>query len=199
MRFEFARADVVRAVNQRWLLKFWTENLAAQRVPQWQNIDVDRLSGFQENLSFLDVVRDAAGGMRFLIRFHGETIRRAYASPDGRGRHLDEIVSTTACSNGLAPYEKAARDGVPVYTVLQVSDRHGRTVSAERLLLPFGRDGKTADRLLAAFEFICDDGAFDSAALLQFTGTPTIRLVAQIETRPESMGLATTSRPAETG
>jgi len=184
MQFDNARPDVVRAVNQRWLLKFWTQNLAGQRVPQWQNLDVDRLSGFQESLSFLDVVRDASGGMRFLIRFHGETIRRAYASPDGRGRYLDEIVSAATCSTGLAPYEKAACDGLPIYTILQISDRQGRKVNAERLLLPFGRDGETADRILAAFEFICDDGAFDSDALLQFTDAPTIRLSAQIEARP---------------
>jgi hypothetical protein len=153
-------------------------------VPQWQKLDVERLSGFQENLSFLDVVRDAGGAMRFLIRFHGQTIRRAYASPDGRGRYLDEIVSATTCSTGLAPYEKAARDGMPIYTILQVSDRQGRNVSAERLLLPFGRDGATADRILAAFEFICDEGAFDSDALLQSTDSPTVRLAAQIEARP---------------
>lgn len=184
MQFDNARPDMVRAVNQRWLLKFWTQNLAGQRVPQWQNLDVDRLLGFQESLSFLDVVRDANGGMRFLIRFHGETIRRAYASPDGRGRYLDEIVSAATCSIGLAPYEKAACDGLPIYTILQISDRQGRKVNAERLLLPFGRDGETADRILAAFEFICDDGAFDSDALLQFTDAPTIRLSAQIEARP---------------
>jgi len=184
MQFDYARPDIVRAVNQRWLLKFWTQNLAGQRVPQWQNLDVERLSGFQENLSFLDVVRDAAGGMRFLIRFHGQTIRRAYASPDGRGRYLDEVLTPQICPTGSSPYEKAARDGVPVYTILQVTDRQGRTVDAERLLLPFGRDGETADRILAAFEFICDDGAFESDALLQFTGAPTIRLAAQIEARP---------------
>jgi hypothetical protein len=184
MQFDNARPDVVRAVNQRWLLKFWTQHLAGQRVPQWQNLPVDRLSGFQENLSFLDVVRDAGDGMRFLIRFHGQTIRRAYASPDGRGRYLDEIVSAATCSTGLAPYEKAARDAMPVYTILEVSDRQGRSVNTERLLLPFGRDGDTADRLLAAFEFICDDGAFDGEALLQFTDSPTVRLAAQIEARP---------------
>jgi len=184
MQFDCAQPDIVRAVNQRWLLKFWTQNLAGQRVPQWQNLDVERLSGFQENLSFLDVVRDAGGGMRFLIRFHGERIRRACASPDGRGRYLDEVVSAAMRSTGLAPYAKAANDGRPVYTVLQVNDRQGRRVNAERLLLPFGRDGETADRLLAAFEFICDDGAFDSDALLQFTDAPTVRLAAQIEVRP---------------
>jgi hypothetical protein len=184
MQFDYARPDVVRAVNHRWLLKFWTQNLAGRRVPQWQNLDVERLSGFQENLSFLDVVRDASGGMRFLIRFHGTTIRRAYASPEGRGRYLDEVMTPGVCPTGILPYEKTAQDGMPIYTILQVSDRQGRTVNAERLLLPFGRDGETADRILAAFEFICDDGAFDSDALLQFTGTPTIRLAAQIEARP---------------
>jgi hypothetical protein len=73
---------------------------------------------------------------------------------------------------------------MPVYTILEVSDRQGRSVNTERLLLPFGRDGDMADRLLAAFEFICDDGAFDGEALLQFTDSPTVRLAAQIEARP---------------
>jgi hypothetical protein len=183
MQFDFRRPDIVRAVNQRWLLKFWAQNLGDRRVPQWQNLDVDRLSSFQENLSFLDVVRDAGGDMRFLIRFHGETIRRAYGSADGRGRYLDEILTPGVCPTGIAPYQKAAREGMPVYTIMQLSDRQGRPVSAERLLLPFGRDGETADRLLAAFEFICDDGAFDSDALLQFAETPTIQVSAQIEAR----------------
>ena len=184
MQFDNARPDVVRAVNHRWLLKFWTQNLGGQRVPQWQNLDVERLSGFQENLSFLDVMRDAGGAMRFLIRFHGQTIRRAYGSADGRGRYLDEIVSPATCSTGLAPYEKAARDGMPVYTIMQVADRQGRQVNTERLLLPFGRDGEIADRILAAFEFICDDGAFETDALLQFGEAPNLRLSAQIEARP---------------
>ena len=57
MEFEASRPDVVRAVNQRWLLKVWTRHLDGQRVPRWQAVEAERLAGVQENLSFLDVVR----------------------------------------------------------------------------------------------------------------------------------------------
>jgi len=183
MQFDLSRPDVVRAVNQRWLLKVWTQNLADCRVPRWQAIAADRLSSMQQNLSFLDVVRGADGAMRFLIRFHGEIIRRAYGSPDGRGRYLDEILTPGVCPTGISPYEKAVRDALPVYTILEVTDRTGRRVHAERLLLPFARDGETVDRILAAFEFICDDGAFDSHAIMAGSTEPALRLNALIEAR----------------
>jgi hypothetical protein len=93
MEFEPSRPDVVRAVNQRWLLKIWSRHLEGHRVPRWQAIE------------------------------------------------------------------------------------------AERLLLPFGRDGQTVDRVLAAFEFFCADGAFDGHALTQRTDGPALRLSAQIEAR----------------
>jgi hypothetical protein len=184
MQFQPSRPDVVRAVNQRWLLKFWAENVADGRVPRWQRIDAQRLSTMQQNLSLLDVVTRACdGALRFLIRYHGQTIQRAYGSPDARGRYLDEIVSPGTCPTGLAPYEKAVRDGQPVYTIVDVTDRQGRLVHAERLLLPFARDGETVDRVLAAFEFFCADGAFDAELLMQLSEEPALRLSALIEAR----------------
>ncbi|HXD43831.1 MAG TPA: PAS domain-containing protein [Pseudolabrys sp.] len=183
MEFDMSRPDVVRAVNQRWLLKIWSQNLDGHRVPRWQAFEAERLTTMQENLSFLDVVPGEDGGPRFLIRFHGEIIRRAYGSPDGRGRYLDEILTPAICPTGIAPYEKAAREGLPVYTILEVNDRQGRQVHAERLLLPFAGDGEAVDRILAAFEFICDDGAFDSHAIMQGSEEPVLRLSALIEAR----------------
>jgi hypothetical protein len=70
-----------------------------------------------------------------------------------------------------------------VYTILDITDRGGRLVHAERLLLPFARDGETVDRILAAFEFFCADGAFDADALLQRSEEPVLRLSALIEAR----------------
>jgi hypothetical protein len=183
MQFDSSRPDVIRAVNQRWLVKVWSQNLDGHRAPRWQSFEAQRLTAMQENLSFLDVVPAADGTMRFLIRFHGEVIRRAYGSPDGRGRYLDEIVTPTACPTGLAPYEMAVRDARPVYNIFDVTDRQGRLVHAERLLLPFSRDGETVDRILAAFELICEEGAFDGHAIMTGSVEPALRLSALIEPR----------------
>jgi hypothetical protein len=72
----------------------------------------------------------------------------------------------------------------PVYIVHDVADRAGRVVHSERLLLPFAHDGETVDRILASFEFVSPDGAFDSHHLMQtLKAAPTLRLLATIEPR----------------
>ena len=180
MQYAMSRPDVIRAVNQRWLVKNWSQHLEGHRVPRRQAIEAERLSSMHESLSFLDVVRGPGGALRFLIRFHGETIRRAYGSPDGRGRYLDELVTN---ATSLTAYAKAAEDGLPVYTILDVTDRQGRLVHTERLILPFARDGETVDRVLAAFEFFCADGAFDSDGIMQVNEEPALRLATLIEAR----------------
>ncbi|HEY2756854.1 MAG TPA: hypothetical protein VGJ01_14095 [Pseudolabrys sp.] len=63
-----------------------------------------------------------------------------------------------------------------------MNDRVGRLVHCERLLLPFGRDGQTVDRILASVEFICPDGAFDDRDLmLAQQAPPALRMSARIE------------------
>lgn len=182
MRFTTARPDAVCAINQRWLLKFWMRHLNGARVPRWQAVKPDDLASMADNLSLLDVT----GGTppRFLIRFHGRTIGRAYGSADCRGRHLDEVMAAASRDKALAPYALAAHDRAPVYTVQDVTDRAGRVIHFERLQLPFARDGERVDRILAAFEFVCADGNFDDDALLSAAGAPpTLRLAATIEAR----------------
>jgi hypothetical protein len=181
MDFSVARPDVVRAVNQRWLLKTWMRHLGTQRVPQWQAVEAEDLSRVSAGLSFLDVTgRD--GDARFQIRFHGATIGQVYGSADCRGRYLDEIIPAAHRTNGLAPYQQAVHRCRPVYTIHDVTDRIGRTVHYERLLLPFAADSQTVDRILASFEFICVDGAFDGRDLMKSQrAPPALRLSATIE------------------
>lgn len=182
MHFATARPDAVRAINQRWLLKFWTRHLDGARVPRWQTVSADDLASVADNLSFLDVIR--GDPPRFLVRFHGRVVGRAYGSSDCRGRHLDEIIPAAGRDEALAPYAQTAKDGMPVYTIQDITDRAGRLIHFERLLLPFARDGVTVDRILAALEFVCADGDFDDKALLSApAAAPTLQLSVTIETR----------------
>jgi hypothetical protein len=144
MQFSEARPDVVRAINQRWLLKFWKRHKTPHRVPQWQAVEVDDLSRIAANLSILEV-SGGDGTARFMIRFHGETIGQVYGSLDCRGKYLDEIIPAERHAEGLAPYHRALETGRPVYTIHDVTDRHGRIVHYERLLLPYARDGQNID------------------------------------------------------
>ncbi|MFN3655760.1 MAG: hypothetical protein ACK4UO_00730 [Pseudolabrys sp.] len=179
-----ARADAVRAINQRWLLKLWQRHLGEHHVPQWQSVEAENLVKISATLSLLDVTATASG-TRYLIRYHGATIGEVYGSSNCRGRFLDEIIPRERCAIALAPYNHAVKAGRPVYTIHDVKDRDKRVVHFERLLLPFGRDGQGVDRVLASFEFVCPDGAFTAAGLLSAQiEPPNLRFCAEIDAKP---------------
>lgn len=181
MEFSIARPDVVRAINQRWLFKFWKRHLGAHSVPPWQAVEVENLSRVSADLSFLDVIGDE-GHARFQIRFHGETVGKVYGSVDCRGRFLDEVIPPAHQKGGLAPYYRTLESRCPVYTICEVTDRSGRLIHFERLLLPFSNNGGAIDRIVASFEFFCEDGAFDGHGLMTWqTAPPILRLSATIE------------------
>ncbi len=153
MLFPNSRPDVIQAINQRWLLKFWKRHLGEHGVPRWQAVEAENLTLMADSFTFLDViVGDDAP--RFLIRYYGPTVIRVYGLSDPRGRYLDEVAKTANCPTGLKPYYRAVETGRPVYTIHDFADREGRLVHSERLLLPFSSDGERVDRLLAAFEFV---------------------------------------------
>ena len=181
MEFVNGRSDVVRAINQRWLLKFWKRHLGDHRVPQWQVVTAESLSSLSSNLSFLDV-SSFNGSSRFLFRFNGATIGQAYGATDCRGKYLDEIMAPSCLSAGLFAYETVVNDGCPIYTIQDIADCEGRLVHFERLLLPFAANGQTVDRVLASFEFVCLDGAFDIRDIMHVQpAPPKLRLAAKIE------------------
>jgi hypothetical protein len=182
MQFSVGRPDLVRAINQRWLLKFWMRSLGESAVPRWQSVEAENLNSVQASLSFVDVIPGSPA--RFRIRFHGETIAKVYGSVDCRGRHLDEIIPPHRYAESEATYTQVLRGRCPVYTIHDLVDGEGRLVHYERLLLPFGSDGDGVDRILASFEFICADGAFDAQKLLMKQASPPVlRLAATIEVR----------------
>ena|SRR5258707_10747201 len=181
MQFSIARPDAVRAINQRWLLTLWNRHLAGRHVPRWQAIEAENLTRIADNLSFLDVIA-ADGGLRFQIRSHGAMIGQVFGAPDCRGKFLYDSVPEPQRSQKLVPYRKAATCGRPVYTIHDITDRDGRLVHYERLLLPLAAGGEGVDRILAAFEFVSPDGAFVRRDLMSgLTAPPALRLSATIE------------------
>ncbi len=181
MEFAVARPDVVRSISQRWLLKFWKRHRSSNDgVPPWQAVEAENLSRIAENLSFLEVTGDGAM-KRFLIRQHGSGVAKVYGS-DCRGRYLDDVIPRERHPTGLMPYYRVFSTATPVYTICDVKDKDGRLIMFERLMLPFSNSGSAVDRIISAFEFICEDGSFDTSALVKLQqGATTLRLCAMIE------------------
>ena len=175
---------MVRAINQRWLLKFWKRSLNNQALPSWQAVEAENLSRVADNLSYLDVTGDS-DIKRLKIRQHGAAIAKVYGTPDCRGRYLDEIIPRPRHPTGLMPYYKAFSTGTPVYTICDVTDKDGRHILFERLILPFGNGGAGVRHLMSSFEFVCEDGSYDATSLVGLQhGAPNLRLCATIAAQP---------------
>lgn len=95
MQFSVGRPDLIRAINQRWLIKFWARHLGDENQPRWRAVESENLSRVAADLSFLDVARGNTAP-RFQIFSHGATIGQVYGGGDCRGKFLDEVMPPQA-------------------------------------------------------------------------------------------------------
>jgi hypothetical protein len=179
MRFTTSQPDVVRSVRHRWLLNYWERLRRGKTVPLWKDVDTEDLSRMVENMQFCDVVSNGSS-VRFLVRFCGARIVQAYG--ECNDQFLDDKLPPLLRDAALATYRQAAETGRPVYTICNVPDRDGKPVDFERLLLPFGRDGATADRILTMLEWVSIEGGFESRKLIRSQAeAPVYSVCATIE------------------
>jgi hypothetical protein len=162
VEFVISPPDIVRSINQAWLLKCWMRWRSAARLPVLDSPAAEELAGVSDNLLCADVVNDA-GRSRFLIRFSGVRILEyfgASCADQGQGRFLDEVLPAAYRDAALSSFHEVVAARQPVYTIADMRDRAGRIVHFERLLLPLGRDGNAVDRILASIEAVSPEGAF---------------------------------------
>jgi hypothetical protein len=165
--------DIVRSINQLWLLKHWIRARGAGRLPPSQSLTAEELADISANLLFTDVVN--GGAARFLIRCSGPRIMEyfgASCSTGGQGKFLDEVLPAGYRDAALATFHEALAARAPVYTIADMRDRDGRIVLFERLLLPFGRDGTAVDRIIASIEAVSPEGVFDGHHLMTGPSLP---------------------------
>jgi hypothetical protein len=171
MEFMSSRPDVVRSINQRWLLNYWNKLRVGNLLPKWQALEIEELAGTLESLSFQDVV-GADEAARFRVRFHGKRIAELYGRTDCMGKFLDEILPPSYSNAAHATYHQAVASKLPIYTVADMRDRAGRIVHYERLLLPFADQGEAVSRILASLETVSPEGAFETNGLMQSPPKP---------------------------
>jgi hypothetical protein len=102
MEFVSSRPDVVRSINQRWLLSRWNDMRAASPLPLWRGMETKELAAMAGNLYFCDVVENA-GRTRLLTRYRGNLIREAFGEV-GERRYLDEMLPPLYRDAALATY-----------------------------------------------------------------------------------------------
>jgi hypothetical protein len=178
VQFQASGAEVIRAIGQRWLLKYWNRLRQQHEMPFWDQINLHELKSVIEALNVHDVVRDG-GTPRFLIQYQGALIRQADGR-DSNGQFFEDILPPLMRDKTLKVYRHAVECRTPVYTIHETRDRDGLPVHYERLLLPFTIGGHEVDRILACLELISPEGKFTSQDLLLTPVEPKYSVSATI-------------------
>jgi hypothetical protein len=171
MQFRKARPDIVRSISQRWLLKNWMERRGGRPLPAWQVPEGREYAGMLRHLCFFDVIRET-GTVRFLMRSHSAWLGEVYGF-DCHNQYLDEMQSGRFQGALIETYRHVVATRGPVYASVDIADQNGRLVHYERLLLPFGQDGETVDRVLASLEMVSPEGAFEHRNLVTANARPS--------------------------
>lgn len=171
MLFESATPSIVRSVKQRDLLNTWLRLRGRfGGYPPIADYHPARLEEEIRELVYY-VVERVEGGFRFIIDSTGSTAALAYgrAHSDNVGTSLHDFLRPEMRPLVLPLYGECARRGLPTFTVSIAVDINGRSVTHERLLLPFFQDGKVS-RIVASLKAISDDGKFEINNLLRDRG-----------------------------
>ena len=171
MQFSVARPDVVRAINQRWLLKFWKRHQGPHRVPRWQAVECrgpvarrrqSELSGgerrrrhgafpshcFTARPSAKSTARPTATENISTRSFRRRATPRAWRPIIGRWRPAVRSTPSTTSPTATAGWSITSGCCCP-------------TRATEHTIGP--HSGRP-------FEFVCPDGAFDGNALHEIAG-----------------------------
>lgn len=156
--------DIVKSVQQRWLLALWARRRNGGDLPTSADFDVATLEPCHDDLSILDVLPHN-GHHRFRIFDHGRNVGAMYAGQCA-GKYLDELLPEAVREQTLSTYEHTVRARMPVYTVSHLKDAQGSPINYERLLVPLGGAEGRVVRILALLETISTEGTIARRELM---------------------------------
>jgi hypothetical protein len=165
VQFESANPTVVKSIRQRDLFNTWLRLYAReQKMPAIEEYRPARIEDELPDLVYY-TVDSTQNPPRLTIDSDGTRMSSAYGHT-GKGRYLDEYLGARLAPIVMPVYHECIARGLPAYTVSHIDDIYGRTVAYERLLMPFGNDGKVR-HIIASLKTICEDGGFEIKNLMR--------------------------------
>jgi hypothetical protein len=179
LEFDPAPPWVIREIKQRELFNAWLRVHASSNArPVLKAFAPERIGDEINNMGRYAVVR-SAHGVRFFIEQDGRNLAIAFGS-SGKGKFIDEYVAPDIVDRILMNYRACVDHGMPIYAISDMVDRESRSVSYERLMLPFF-SGDKVSHIVTHLRIISADGRFELNQLMNGAGgVPRYRLAVRI-------------------
>ena len=189
MYIRSADRSVIKSIRQRDLLTEWSRR-HVETGGQLPSLDSFHPAFFEEEKGDMLIygLADASEQPRLIIRYDGQRLSQAYAKV-GKGSALQDVMGPKRAAVILPLYYACVQRRLPIYSICAATDVHGTQVDFERLLLPFGTEGRVTD-LIASLKTISVDGSFEQKQLLRTDEAPRFSLIAAIDTNLAAQRIA---------
>lgn len=163
MYFENGTVQNIRSISQHGLAVAWGR-LARGRLPSFDQFTCDSRVHDPKQLAAWKVEINN-GQTVFRALFRGGLIGEAFNDDDWVGKTLTEITPPSLQSAIIGASHHCAATGCAVYTILKTYDGKGFAINLERLLLPFGKDGRV-QIILASMQLISLQGVVERRSVV---------------------------------
>jgi hypothetical protein len=149
MLFKFAAPEVIKSVTQRALASYW-DRLAGGRVfPAFTEFEPDATGHDPKQLVVWNI--EGAGRLqKFRALYQGDNVAEVFNS-NWAGKTMEQVVPMSLRRITLDAAKECAESGCLIYAIFSTVDANDQRIDCERLLLPFGRDGKV-EQLLGSLQ-----------------------------------------------
>jgi hypothetical protein len=139
LNFENGALQSIRSMSQRGLAVLWAR-LAKQGLPAFDRFAPEARVHDPKQLVVWKV-EGTEDQFVFRALYRGRLVGEAF-NDDWAGKTLSEITPSSLQDAIISASDMCASTGCAIYTVLRTYDGAGCPVDLERLLLPFGKNGR---------------------------------------------------------
>jgi hypothetical protein len=149
MQFKFATPDVIKSVTQRALASYWDQLAAGRAFPAFTEFNPEA-SGHDPKQLVVWNIEGAGRLLKFRALYQGENVAEVFNSR-WAGKTMEQVVPMSLRRITLDAARECAASGCLIYAIFSTVDANDQRIDCERLLLPFGRDGKV-EQLLGSLQ-----------------------------------------------
>ena len=149
MLFKFVTPEVIKSVTQRALASYWDRLAAGRAFPAFTEFEPDATSHDPKQLVVWNI--EGAGPLlKFRALYQGANVAEVFNS-SWAGKTMEQVVPMSLRRITLDAAKECAASGCLIYAIFSTIDANDQRIDCERLLLPFGRDGKV-EQLLGSLQ-----------------------------------------------
>jgi hypothetical protein len=155
MLFKFATPEAIKSVTQRTLASYWDQLAAGRAFPAFTEFKPEA-SGHDPKQLVVWNIEGAGRLLKFRALYQGENVAEVFNS-SWAGKTMEQVVPMSLRRITLDAAKECAASGCLIYAIFSTIDAHDQRIDCERLLLPFGRDGKV-EQLLGSLQLKSSQG-----------------------------------------